>query len=139
VRQPGRWVQFAAVPRRSFNAFTALAVAGALSLGAGASLAQAQGGAGDDQYVDPFGGQQQGTTPSPKPRPTSGTPSTPPPVSNEPPAAPSAPPAPAPAPAPAASPGRQLPATGAEPGIVALFGAGFLLTGAGIRLRARGA
>jgi LPXTG-motif cell wall-anchored protein len=87
-----------------------------------AALAQ---GAGDEQYSDPFGGEQQ---------------------EEEQPAAPEATPAPeaapAPAPAPAAEPAaqqpsssEQLPYTGADAGLLAL--GGVLLVAAGVTLRLR--
>ena len=103
------------------------ALATTLALAApGAALAQS---AGDDQYEDPFAGE---TTPEPEPAPTL-----------EPaPAAPAAPqPEPEPAPAPVtraeAAAAEELPATGVETTLVALLGAGMLLTGTGVRLRLR--
>jgi hypothetical protein len=36
-----------------------------------------------------------------------------------------------------ATPGKQLPRTGGEPGLVALLGAGLIVAGAGLRLRVR--
>jgi LPXTG-motif cell wall-anchored protein len=93
-----------------------------------AALAQ---GAGDEQYSDPFGPdeqQQSEPTPQPTAAPTQ-APST---------AAPSTQAAPAPTAAPAApapTSGRQLPYTGVDAGWVALGGA--LLLGAGVALRVR--
>jgi LPXTG-motif cell wall-anchored protein len=95
-----------------------------------AALAQ---GAGDEQYSDPFGpDQQQQSEPTPQPTaaPTQ-APAT---------AAPSSQTAPAPAPtaapaAPAASSAPQLPYTGVDAGWVALGGA--VLLGAGLALRRR--
>jgi LPXTG-motif cell wall-anchored protein len=92
-----------------------------------AALAQ---GAGDEQYSDPFGPDQQQSDPTPQPTaaPTQ-APST---------AAPTSQAAPAPTAAPAApqaAAGAQLPYTGTHEGWVALAGA--LLLGAGVALRVR--
>jgi hypothetical protein len=38
---------------------------------------------------------------------------------------------------PQATPGKQLPRTGGEPGLVALLGSGLIVAGAGLRLRVR--
>ena len=95
-----------------------------------AALAQ---GAGDEQYSDPFGPdeqQQSEPTPQPTAAPTQ-APSTAAPSSQ---AAPAPTAAAAPA-APAPSSGRQLPYTGLGAGWVALGGA--LLLGAGVALRVR--
>jgi LPXTG-motif cell wall-anchored protein len=94
-----------------------------------AALAQ---GAGDEQYSDPFAGEQQEEEQQ-QPAPEA----TPEPVAPEAaPAAPEAAPAPA-APAPAAAPSssEQLPYTGADAGLLALGGA--LLVAAGVALRVR--
>lgn len=92
-----------------------------------AALAQ---GAGDEQYSDPFGPDQQQSEPTPQPTAAPAqAPST---------AAPSSQTAPAPTAAPAApaqSSGAQLPYTGLGAGWVALGGA--LLIGAGVALRRR--
>jgi LPXTG-motif cell wall-anchored protein len=96
-----------------------LACALLLALPAGA-LAQ---GAGDDQYNDPFGDEQEQPEPAPTATPV--------------PAAPPPPPAAAPAqatPAPAA-PAQALPRTGLDAVWVALAGA--LLLAGGLALRAR--
>jgi hypothetical protein len=109
------------VPTRSIVALAALALALALPT---AALAQ---GAGDEQYSDPFGSnQQQGPTPQPTPAPTQAPPA----------AAPSqATPAPTRHAARAPSSARALPYTGGAPGLVAL--AGVLLLAAGVTLRVR--
>src|SRR5262245_28734005 len=99
----------------------------------GTALAQ---GAGDEQYTDPFAGQQDEeqqpaapeATPAPAPAPEEAAPAAPEPA------------APAPAPAPAAptaqpSTAEQLPYTGADAGLIALGGA--LLVAAGLALRRR--
>jgi hypothetical protein len=87
------------------------------------ALAQG-GGAGDDQYSDPFGAD---ATPTATPRPAAtATPA---------PAQAAAPPAPASAAGPAATPAPQLPYTGVDAWPLALGGA--LLLGAGVTLRAR--
>jgi LPXTG-motif cell wall-anchored protein len=93
-----------------------------------AALAQ---GAGDEQYTDPFAGQQDEEQPA-------APEATPAPAPEE--AAPAAPGPAAPAPAPAApssqpSSAEQLPYTGADAGLVALGGA--LLVAAGVALRRR--
>jgi LPXTG-motif cell wall-anchored protein len=84
--------------------------------------------AGDEQYNDPFAGQQdQGSSAQPAPTAT---------------AAPAPAPAPAPAaaqaapaaPAPTAS-AAQLPRTGAETLLTALAGVGLVMAGVGLRLR----
>jgi LPXTG-motif cell wall-anchored protein len=88
-----------------------------------AALAQ---GAGDEQYNDPFGDEQEQPEPTPTPTPVPAAPPPPPP------AAPAqVTPAPA-APGPAAP---QLPRTGVDAGLVALAGA--LLLGGGLALRVR--
>src|SRR4051794_2897273 len=80
-------------------------------------------GAGDQQYSDPFGpDQQQQSTPTPAPQPQA----TPVPTQAPSTAAPSsaqATPAPTAAPAPATPSGPQLPYTGVDAGWVALAGA----------------
>lgn len=106
----------------------ALAVALSLALPAGA-LAQ---GAGDAQYQDPFagegsgngsgggsgnggGGSGNGSSASGNPR-----------LSDTMPGAQGG-----------AEGSQRLPRTGADPGLIALLGAGFLITGAGLRVRVR--
>jgi hypothetical protein len=89
-------------------------------------------GAGDDQYSDPFGSDQEQATPTATPRP-----STPAPAATAAPAqtpAPSRPSQPGPA-ATAAPPGPRLPYTGVDDWLTAAGGA--LLLGAGLTLRAR--
>ena len=98
----------------------ASAAAAALALAPAAAFAQ---GAGDDQYQDPFGDEQQEeATPAPTPALTTA----PPPVQ---PAATAAPPSSTPEPEDA------LPYTGIDGWPVAIAGA--LLLGAGLTLRVR--
>ena len=87
-------------------------------------------GAGDDQYSDPFGSDQEEATPAPTPRAPVAT-ATPAPAQ---PAATTAPSRPGPAATPA-PPGPSLPYTGLEDWLPAAGGA--LLVGAGLTLRAR--
>jgi hypothetical protein len=106
-----------------------LAIAGAvLVLTPSAALAQ---GAGDDQYSDPFGGEEeQAATPTPTPR-------APAPAATAAPAqtpAPSQPSQPGPAATPAPG-GPELPYTGTDDLLKAAGGA--LLLGAGLTLRLR--
>jgi LPXTG-motif cell wall-anchored protein len=111
-------------PRR----IAALAAALSLSLPAGA-LAQ---GAGDNQYQDPFAGEDAGSGGGSGggggggAEGTSGNGS----LSNSPPAGEQL------ASSQSTSSG-ELPRTGADPGLVALLGAGLILTGAGLRVRVR--
>jgi LPXTG-motif cell wall-anchored protein len=107
-----------------------LAVA-ALGLAPGVALAQS-GGAGDEQYVDPFGGnsQQHGNSGS---KGSSGT-STGPALSSTPALSAGSTAA---ASAPAAASGQTLPRTGADAGLVAALGLALLGAGAAIRLRLR--
>jgi LPXTG-motif cell wall-anchored protein len=113
-------------PRR----IAALAAALSLALPAGA-LAQ---GAGDNQYQDPFAGEDSGSGSGSGggsgggggAEGTSGNGS----LSNSPPAGESL------ASQQSTSSG-ELPRTGADPGLVALLGAGLILTGAGLRVRVR--
>jgi hypothetical protein len=91
------------------------------------ALAQG-GGAGDDQYSDPFGAD---ATPTATPRPAATA--TPAPAAAQP--AATATPAPAGAAGPTATPAPQLPYTGVDAWPLALGGA--LLLGAGVTLRAR--
>jgi LPXTG-motif cell wall-anchored protein len=78
--------------------------------------------AGDEQYEDPFAGEQPAPTSTPAPAPSLGS-------RTAPPAAPSA------APAPAAPTSAQLPRTGADLPLTALAGAVLLASGVGLRLR----
>src|SRR5438034_2110215 len=96
-RSPSRWADrlAASVPVRRLAAACACALALALP-----GQALAQGGAGDQQYTDPFGSQQATPTPAPRPAATAA----PAPVAT------AAPPAAPAAAAPASS--RQLPYTG---------------------------
>ena len=98
------------------------------------ATASAQG-AGDDQYSDPFGSEEQEQAqPTPTPRAPAAT-ATPAPAQPSQPA-PAVPPG-QPAPAATAAPpsGPTLPYTGAETWLLA--GGGALLLGAGLTLRAR--
>jgi len=101
--------------------------AAALALAPSAAFAQ---GAGDDQYSDPFGSDQEEATPPPTPRAPAAT-ATPAPAQ---PAATPAPSQPGPVATPA-PPGPSLPYTGLEDWLTAAGGA--LLLGAGLTLRAR--
>ncbi len=111
-------------PRR----IAALAAALSLSVPAGA-LAQ---GAGDNQYQDPFAGEDSGSGAGSGSgggggaEGNSGNGS----LSDSPPAGESL------ASQQSTSSG-ELPRTGADPGLVALLGAGLILTGAGLRVRVR--
>lgn len=103
------------------------AVAATLALVPAAAHAQ---GAGDDQYEDPFAGEQEQATPAPTPRATATT---------EP-----APAAPAPAPAQPAATATPVPNTAPAPPTLPYTGVdawplalgGVLLLGAGLKLRA---
>jgi LPXTG-motif cell wall-anchored protein len=101
----------------------------ALALAPTGAFAQS-GGAGDDQYVDPIGGnsQQQNNSSG-----SSGSGSNGPTLSNTP--ALSAQASPSTAAAPAASSGQTLPRTGADVGVVAALGLLLLLAGLGLRRR----
>ena len=104
----------------------ALAAALSLALPAGA-LAQ---GAGDNQYQDPFAGEDSGSGSGSGggggAEGTSGNGS----LSNSPPSGEQL------ASQQSTSSG-ELPRTGADPGLVAVLGAGLILTGAGLRVRVR--
>jgi LPXTG-motif cell wall-anchored protein len=91
-------------------------------------------GAGDEQYSDPFGSEQQ-QEPTPTPEPAAPPPAATPAPAQPAPAEP-APAAPAPA-APAASPPR-LPMTGADGLLQALAGALLLAGGLALRVRLGG-
>src|SRR3954471_17615211 len=97
--------------------------AAVLAMAPASALAQ---GAGDDQYSDPFGSDQQEATPTPAPRAPAPAPAQP--------AATPAPSQPGPGATPA-PPGPPLPYTGLEDWLPAAAGA--LLLGAGLTLRAR--
>ena len=107
------------------SAFAASAVAFALL--PASAFAQ---GAGDDQYSDPFGSDdEEQAQPTPTPRAPAATPAPAQP-------APTAAPPSQPGPQPTATPsGPTLPYTGFEDWIVA--GSGVLLLGAGLTLRAK--
>ncbi|HYY05100.1 MAG TPA: hypothetical protein VE997_00880 [Candidatus Limnocylindria bacterium] len=121
-----------AAPRR-------LAAVIALSL-AFPAAALAQGGAGDQQYLDPFGasggsgssggGSKTKTPPRLRSTPPAAAPtsSTPQPSTTVPPAT---------SQEAGGGGGLELAATGADPAILAALGAGLVLTGAGLRLRLR--
>lgn len=98
--------------------------------------AVAQGGAGDDQYTDPFGSQQATPTPTARPAPTAApAPSTPAATTPAATAAPAPAATAAPVTAPATASPRQLPYTGAPVWLVA--GAGALLVSGGLALHLR--
>jgi LPXTG-motif cell wall-anchored protein len=108
------------------------AAAAVLALAPSTALAQ---GAGDDQYNDPFGSNQQQATPTPTPRAPAATP-----APAAPPAQPARPAATAtaapPGPAATAAPtGPTLPYTGVDAWPLAAGGA--LLLGTGLTLRRR--
>ena len=95
------------------------------------SAALAQGGAGDEQYQDPFGDEQSQQEPTPTVTPAPAQPAPAQPAPAQP-----GPSAPTQAPAPAqASSAEQLPRTGVDAGWIAL--AGGVLLAAGIALRRR--
>jgi LPXTG-motif cell wall-anchored protein len=106
-----------------------------------AGLAWAQSGAGDDQYTDPFAGEQRREQAQPRQRQAAQQPpgEDEPGLSEQPPVTPGEP-APAPSPAPAepapteAAP-QELPNTGYEIPAIALLGLGLLVSGIGLRLR----
>ena len=112
-------------PRR----IAALAAALSLSLPAGA-LAQ---GAGDNQYQDPFAGEDSGSGGGSGSGSSggggaegtdNGTLSSSPPSGEQ-------------LASQQSTSSGELPRTGADPGLVALLGAGLILTGAGLRVRVR--
>jgi LPXTG-motif cell wall-anchored protein len=126
----GSRLESALVPAR--RRIAAVLAVLAVGVAPGAALAQS-GGAGDDQYVDPIGGnsQQQNSGGSNN----SSNTSTGPALSNTP--ALSAQASPSTAAAPAASSGQTLPRTGADAGVVAAIGLTLLLAGAAMRRRLR--
>jgi 2-oxoglutarate dehydrogenase E2 component (dihydrolipoamide succinyltransferase) len=98
--------------------------------------------AGDEQYEDPFAGQDQqeqpaAPAPTPEPAPAEPAPAEPAPAAPAP-AAPAQAPGAAPAPAvdPAAQP-AELPRTGLDAGLVLAIGAVLLAGGVALRLRVR--
>jgi hypothetical protein len=103
----------------------------ALALAAPAA-AHAQGGAGDDQYSDPFSGSSGTPTATPQPSAPQAT-ATPAPAQSS--AAPAATATPAPAASASSAAGPALPYTGVDAWIPGLSGA--LLLGAGVALRVR--
>jgi hypothetical protein len=123
----GMRLESAAVPDRRLIA--AVLAVFALALAPGAALAQS-GGAGDNQYVDPLGGnsQQQSSGGSN----SSGGSSNGPTLSNTPSLSAKATPS---ASAPAASSAQTLPRTGLDAGVVAAMGLALLLAGIALRLR----
>jgi hypothetical protein len=94
--------------------------------------AHAQGGAGADQYSDPFNGSSATPTATPQPSTPQAT-ATPAPAQSS--AAPAATATPAPAPSSTAGSDPTLPYTGVDAWIPGLSGA--LLLGAGVALRVR--
>jgi LPXTG-motif cell wall-anchored protein len=112
----------------------ALAAAGLLAAPAPA-LGQS---AGDDQYEDPFAGEDQQEQPSPDTPVDDGGGTQPVPAEPEPvPAATGQEPAPAESAPPATSAQEQLPNTGADAGTVLLAGSILLAGGVALRLRLR--
>jgi LPXTG-motif cell wall-anchored protein len=111
----------------SSRRIAALAAALSLALPAGA-LAQ---GAGDNQYQDPFAGEDSGSGSGGGggggggAEGTNGNGS----LSDSPPSGEQL--------ASQSTSSGELPRTGADPGLVALLGAGLILTGAGLRVRVR--
>ena len=123
----GTCLESALVPERRLIA-AVLAVL-ALALAPAGALAQS-GGAGDDQYVDPIGGNSQQQSNSGG---SSGSGSNGPALSNTP--ALSAQASPSTAATPTASSGQTLPRTGADAGVLAAIGLTLLLAGLGLRRR----
>jgi hypothetical protein len=117
--------------RRRIAAALAVAV---MAIAPGAALAQS-GGAGDDQYVDPFGSGNSQQHSGSGSKGSSGT-STGPALSSTPSLSASSPTTTTTAPAAAAS-GQTLPRTGMDAGLVAAFGLALMLTGVALRLRVR--
>ena len=122
-----------------------LALLAALLVLAGAPAVAAAQSAGDDQYVDPFAGQdaggsggQSGSSPSSS-APSSSAPSSSAPSSSAPsssaPSSSATAPAASPAPATTAPVSTQLPYTGTATALRALLGAVLLLAGVALRLR----
>jgi LPXTG-motif cell wall-anchored protein len=112
----------------------ALVAAGLLAAPASA-LGQS---AGDDQYEDPFAGEDQQEQPSPDTPVSSDDSEAPAPAPAEPaPAATGQEPAPAPAAESGQAPAAQLPNTGADAGAVLFAGTILLAGGVALRLRLR--
>jgi hypothetical protein len=111
----------------------ALAVA-VMAVAPGAALAQS-GGAGDDQYVDPFGSGNSQQHSGSGSKGSSGS-ATGPALSSTPSLSASSP-ATTTATAPAAASGQTLPRTGMDAGLVAALGVALMLTGVALRLRVR--
>jgi LPXTG-motif cell wall-anchored protein len=107
----------------------ALLATAAVALAPGSALAQNGGGAGDEQYQDPFGGQTP-SSPSKKPSPKQQQPTPTAPLGSAPPAT-----AGAPAAAPAQQAAGELPRTGFDVLWLAGIGAVALLAGIGLRRR----
>ena len=133
----GSCLESALVPAR--RRIAAVLAVLAVGVAPGAAFAQS-GGAGDDQYIDPIGGnsQQQNSGNSGNSNGSSGSSSngsTGPALSNSP--ALSAQASPSTAAAPAASSGQELPRTGLDAGLVAAAGLTLLLAGAALRRRLR--
>jgi LPXTG-motif cell wall-anchored protein len=112
--------------RRLIAALLAVAV---LGIAPGAAFAQS-GGAGDDQYVDPFGGKSQQHKHSSSSG--SSTTSTGPALSSTPSLSASSSTT-----TPTAAPAATLPRTGSDAGLVAALGLVLLSAGAALRLRLR--
>jgi hypothetical protein len=111
----------------------ALAVA-VMAVAPGAALAQS-GGAGDDQYVDPFGSGNSQQHSGSGSKGSSGS-ATGPALSSTPSLSASSP-ATTTATPPAAASGQTLPRTGMDAGLVAALGVALMLTGVALRLRVR--
>jgi hypothetical protein len=106
------------------------------------AVAHAQGGAGDNQYQDPFGasggsgsGSNSGSSQTKTPPRLRSTPPAASPTSST--TQPSTTVPPATSQEAGGGGGLELAATGADPAILAALGAGLVLTGAGLRLRLR--
>jgi LPXTG-motif cell wall-anchored protein len=104
----------------------------AVGIAPGAALAQS-GGAGDDQYVDPIGGNSQQQKHGSNSAGSSG--SNGPALSNAPTLSAQASTTTTTPAAPAASSAQTLPRTGADAGVVAAIGAVLLLAGVALRRR----
>jgi LPXTG-motif cell wall-anchored protein len=119
------------VPRRRIAALTAVLLL-AVAAPAGAQSA------GDDQYQDPFAGEQPtqdaGSEPSGGGGGAGGSENS---EAPEPAATPAPAPAPEPASAPAPAAAEQLPRTGAHAGLLALAGALLIAGGVALRVRVR--
>ena len=125
----GSCLESALVPVR--RRIAAVLVVLAFAIVPGAALAQS-GGAGDDQYVDPIGGNSQQQDNGGSNGPSGGS-STGPALSNSPSLSAQATPSTT---APASS-AQELPRTGLDAGVVALAGLVLVLAGVAVRLRLR--